>query len=460
MNNRGIVGYEIFPDRFNASSYKEGMLDWEIPIQKKPFGGHQFDFYGGDLKGITRKADYIKNLGIGFLYMTPIFKAVTNHRYDCVDFFSIDPILGTENDLKELINTYHNRGIRIVLDGVFNHIGMKHPWYTNPKFSDFLNKRNGEVTWWGGHIGLPELNLENQVLRDLLWNHKDSVVQKWTSIGADDWRLDCAYDVGYEYCQELTGVLKGLGDHNTIGEIWSYPGKWVKNGVLDGVMNYYFRELIKSYLEGKISGRLVSNIVKKSIDDCGIEAILKSWNVLSSHDTPRVKWDFSKHWRLAVALQFTLPGSPLIYYGEELGLESESDPHCRQPMPWKDLDANNEDLIFYKRMIDLYNSKKALNSGNFGELDYSNPNILAFSRYTEKIDDYTLIVVNLTDEPQEFQLISKESSLMNGSKMVEVSSRKKATIFNSMICGKIEAHAFEIYEMEINKDGYSPYKRL
>jgi glycosidase len=286
------------------------------------------------------------------------------------------------------------------------------------------------------------------------------VVQKWTSIGADDWRLDCAYDVGYEYCQELTGVLKGLGDHNTIGEIWSYPGKWVKNGVLDGVMNYYFRELIKSYLEGKISGRLVSNIVKKSIDDCGIEAILKSWNVLSSHDTPRVKWDFSKHWRLAVALQFTLPGSPLIYYGEELGLESESDPHCRQPMPWKDLDANNEDLIFYKRMIDLYNSKEALNSGNFGELDYSNPNILAFSRYTEKIDDYTLIVVNLTDEPQEFQLISKESSLMNGSKMVEVSSRKKATIFNSMICGKIEAHAFEIYEMEINKDGYSPYKRL
>src|SRR6056297_148807 len=129
MKKRGIVGYEIFPDRFNASLYKEVTLDWEIPIQKKPSGGHQFDFYGGDLKGISEKADYIKKLGIGFLYMTPIFKVVTNHRYDCVDFFTIDSLLGTEDDLKQLINTYHNRGIRIVLDGVFNHIGMKHPWY-------------------------------------------------------------------------------------------------------------------------------------------------------------------------------------------------------------------------------------------------------------------------------------------------------------------------------------------
>ena len=436
------------------------MLDWNTPIQKKPSGGHQFDFYGGDLKGIIQKAEYIKNLGMGFLYMTPIFKAVTNHRYDCVDFFSIDPLLGTESDLKELIDTYHDKGIKIVLDGVFNHIGMKHPWYTETKYSDFLNKADGEVTWWGGHVGLPELNLENKELRDLLWNKKDSVVQKWTVMGADDWRLDCAYDVGYDYCQELTSVLKGLGDHNTIGEIWSYPGKWVKNGVLDGVMNYYFRELIKSYLEEKLPGRLVSEIVNKTIADCGLEALLKSWNVLASHDTPRVKRDFTKYWRIAVALQFTLPGSPLVYYGEELGLESESDPHCRQPMPWKDLDTENEDFLFYKKMIGLYNSKAALNSGNFGLLDYSNDSLLAFSRYTDNIEEFTVVVINPTDQPQEFQLISDESSLMNGSKMVEISSGKKGTIFNSMIYGKIEAHSFEVYEMEINKDGYSPYKRL
>ena len=460
MNKRGYVGYEIFPDRFNTSSNKTGTLEWTTPIQKKPSGGHQFDFYGGDLKGITQKSDYINELGIGFLYMTPIFKAITNHRYDCVDFFSIDPILGRENDLKELIATYHQKGIRIVLDGVFNHIGMKHPWYTDKTYKDFLNKKNGEMTWWGGHIGLPELNLENKELRNLLWNEKDSVVQKWTAMGADDWRLDCAYDVGYEYCQELTGVLKELGDHNTIGEIWSYPGKWVKNGVLDGVMNYYFRELVKSFLEGKLSGNLVTDIVAKTVNDCGIEAILKSWNVLSSHDTPRVKRDFSDRWRLAVALQFTLPGSPLVYYGEELGLESESDPHCRQPMPWNDLDTENEDFQFYKRMIHLYNSKPAFHSGNFDSLEYSNQNLLAFSRFTERIQDYTVIVVNPSNEPQEFQLISNESSLMNGTKMAEISSGKKSDIYNSMIYGSIEAHSFEIYEMEINKEGYSPYKRL
>ncbi|HPF16484.1 MAG TPA: glycoside hydrolase family 13 protein [Thermotogota bacterium] len=460
MKKRGYVVYEIFPDRFNASSKKEGMIQWHVPVEKKPAGAHQFDFYGGDLIGIADKCDYLKTLGIGLLYMTPIFKAMTNHRYDCVDYFSIDPILGTEKDLKTLIDTCHKNGIRVVLDGVFNHIGMNNPWYKDPAYRDFLNEKNGEITWWGSHKGLPELNLDNLQLRDLLWNKRDSVVQKWTSLGVDDWRLDCAYDVGYDYCKELSGVLKSMGDHDTIGEIWSYPGEWVKNGVLDGVMNYYFRELIKSYLEGKLTGTMLTAVVEKTIDDSKLEAILKSWNVLSSHDTPRVKNDFSDKWKLAVALQFTLPGSPMVYYGEELGLSSETDPYCRQPMPWKDLHIDPETFSFYKKMIALYNDKPALHAGNFGVLEYSNSQLLAFSRFTHDIKDYLVIIINPSDQSQSFQLISRESSLMNGSKMVALHSKKKADICNSMIYGTIEAHSYEIYELEINKTGYSPYKRL
>lgn len=460
MKERGYLGYQIFPDRFFSSSRKTNTLEWTVPITAKPMGAHQKDFYGGDLKGIAEKADYIKNLGISFLYMTPVFKASTNHRYDCSDFFEIDPVLGTEEDLKRLIEMLHRKGIRLCLDGVFNHIGKDHEWYRNEKYSSFMMKKNGKTTMWGGHDGLPELNLENEELREILWKGENSVVRKWTNIGVDDWRLDCAYDVGYRYCKELTSVLKQMGDHNSIGEIWSYPKRWISDGVLDGVMNYYFRELIKLFLEEKIDGLLLSSMVKKTVSDCGLIPILKSWNMMSSHDTPRLKRAFGKFWKVAAVLQFTLPGSPLVYYGEELGLESEGDPYCRTPMPWGLTESENSDSKFYKELISLYNSCPALNSGDFGKLEHSDKNLFAFSRYTEEIKDFMTVVVNTGTEKKEFRLISDESSLMNGSYMIDVFTGKKALINNSVLSGSIDPQTFMIFKLELKEGGYSPYKRL
>ncbi len=460
MKTRGYVGYQIFPDRFNASYQKDHTLEWDQPIEVKEKGQHQLDFYGGDLKGIEEKVGYLKNLSIDFLYLTPIFEAVTNHRYDCTDFFKIDSILGDEKDLNDLAEKLHENGIRLVLDGVFNHIGMKHPWFTDEKYHDFINRIDGEPVHWGGHKGLPELNLDNKALRDILWNDSDSVVQKWTRLGVDDWRLDCAYDVGFEYLRELRTVLKAMGDHDTIGEVWSYPKRWADGEVLDGVMNYYFRELIKSFMEDRIDGKTVTTIINDTVNDCGIENILKCWNVMSSHDTPRVKSDFGKHWRLAVALQFTLPGSPVVYYGEELGLESEGDPYCREPMPWGKLEANNDDLIFYKKMIDLFNDTVAINSGYFGKLEHKADDIIAFSRYTEDIRDYRVIVINPNDEKRDFQLISKESCLMNCSHMIDEFTGEKADLFYSTIYGSVGPNEFRVLKIDLNKGGYSPYKRL
>nr|HPR97543.1 alpha-amylase family glycosyl hydrolase [Thermotogota bacterium] len=178
MKNRAYVGYEIFPDRFNSSEKKANTLDWNRAVRLMDDGSHQYDFYGGDLKGIEKKIGYLKELKLDFLYLTPIFQAGTNHRYDCTDFFAIDPMLGTDEELSSLIGTLHDNGMRLVLDGVFNHIGSEHKWFTKRENRELINTENDEIRYWAGNTGLPELNLDNAKLREILWNGNDSVIHK------------------------------------------------------------------------------------------------------------------------------------------------------------------------------------------------------------------------------------------------------------------------------------------
>ncbi|HOO32900.1 MAG TPA: alpha-amylase family glycosyl hydrolase [Thermotogota bacterium] len=460
MKNRAYVGYEIFPDRFNPSEKKANTLDWNRAVRLMDDGSHQYDFYGGDLKGIEKKIGYLKELKLDFLYLTPIFQAGTNHRYDCTDFFAIDPMLGTDEELSSLIGTLHDNGMRLVLDGVFNHIGSEHKWFTKRENRELINTENDEIRYWAGNTGLPELNLDNAKLREILWNGNDSVIHKWTALGVDDWRLDCAYDVGYDYLRELTTSLKRIGDHQTIGEIWSYPKKWISDGVLDGIMNYYFRELVKSVIENRLKGKTAVKAIARTVKDCSVEGLFRCWNVMSSHDTPRIKRDFGEKWQLAAFLQFTLPGSPLIYYGEELGLETDGDPFCRQPMPWELAKTDNGDQLFYRKLIDIFQGNPAINSGYFGTFEYDNQNLIAFSRYTENIAEYRVIIVNPADSEQEYQLISDESSLMNGTQMIDEFSDSTCKVFHSMLYGSIEANSFQMFKVSNSGSTYSPYKRI
>ncbi|MFW6122434.1 MAG: alpha-amylase family glycosyl hydrolase, partial [Petrotogales bacterium] len=142
MSFEAKVGYEIFTDRFFSSKEKQGTEQWETPIEKTSLGKHQYKFYGGDLRGIIEKLDYLKHLGIDFIYLTPIFKAKTNHRYDAIDYYSIDEILGTEEDLNELIEKLHENNMRFVLDGVFNHVSYEHKWHKNPEYASYILKNN------------------------------------------------------------------------------------------------------------------------------------------------------------------------------------------------------------------------------------------------------------------------------------------------------------------------------
>ncbi len=454
------VGYQIFPDRFCCSEKKPGILSWEHPIKRKPMGAHQLEFYGGDLRGILSKIEYLESLGIEFLFLNPIFKAQTNHRYDTTDFFQLDPLLGTESDFRNLSGSLHQSGIRLVLDAVWNHIGHEHPWAKEPKHRDFLLHRNGSPTGWSNSNTLPELNLENPQLRNLLWNGPESVAQKWMRLGADDWRLDCAYDLGFRYCREITQAIKTSGTHRAIGEVWSYPGLWLQNETLDGVMNYWYRELILCWVNGEIDANTFVQQIAHAQKDCSLDGLLNSWNMLSSHDTPRIRHQFPLHWPVAIACQFTLPGSPILYYGEELGLVSEGDPYCRQPMPWDRVHQDHPDIKRYQEWIRLFRGNPALNRGAFYPAHSTNPHVCGFWRKTSNIADNILVVINASANPQAYRILCPDSLMMNNHPMRDRFTGTTVSISNSTIRGEINPLSCFLFQFDLPEQGYSPYKRL
>jgi len=444
---RGKIGYQIFPDRFfNYGNTYENLLDWNEPVRSHE--NQEYDFYGGTLKGIEKKIDYLKKLDIDFLYLTPIFKANTNHRYDAVDFKKTDERLGSEEDLISLNNKLKNSSIELFLDIALNHTSKYSVLKENP---DFYTGKN-----WADVENLPELNLENNTLKDYLFRNNDSVIKYYMARGINNWRLDCAYDLGYDFLKELKDELKKFNT-KIIGEIWSYPKKWTE--VTDGIMNYYYYGLIKNLLSGEISGNLFSEILEDTYKDCGTD-IFKCWNMLSSHDTPRIKDVFGNLWKIALTLQFTLPGSPLIYYGEELGFSGNGDPFCRETMKWEKTKEKNEISDFYKILIHEFKNSEGLNSGDFIKLYSENKNIIAFERYSEKIRETRFVLINPTDRKTDCIIYTKNSSLMNYSKIKDVLSGTELEVFNSYIKASLPPNFSGIFKIKEEPEKYNFYKRI
>ncbi|SHE37780.1 Glycosidase [Marinitoga hydrogenitolerans DSM 16785] len=453
------IGYQIFPDRF-YSYYHRGNTDWNTPITNDFNSGKRL--YGGDLKGIEEKVSYLKELNIDFLYLTPIFESNSNHRYDAKTYFKIDPVLGDEIDLKNLIDTLHNNNIELCLDIALNHMSNESDWFKNAlknkKEKDFFRQENGNFTYWRDHKSLVELNLENKELQNLLWQDENSAMKKWTKLGVDHWRLDCAYDLGFDILKDIVIHLKSLGNHEIIGEVWAYPKDWIQ--IMDGIMNYYYTVIIKNMLNGTLKPITASQILKKVIFDSGMK-LLKSWNMLSSHDSPRIKNVFGKKWKLAVVMQFTLPGSPLIYYGEEIGMEGDHDPFCRGVMEWEKVDKDNETLNFYKKLINLFKNSEALKKGKYYEVIANDDNILAYYRKYKSIKDGNLIVINPSNEDKEIQLYFEESLLLDAMHLSDHFSDNELYIEMGSIKGKIPANSFGIFYMKPKEyETYSAYKRL
>ena len=421
---RGKVMYQIFPDRF----YQAGECDLEGKLL--PYTVHEnmrdvpeflpdekgevrnCDFFGGNLRGIEEKLDYLADLGVGVIYLNPIFKAWSNHRYDTADYKRIDEMLGTEEDFSSLCRAAHGRGMKIVLDGVFSHTGNNSRYFdakgvfgggavSDPEspyrsWYEFQSYPDTYTSWWG-ITTLPCTRELDEGFLDYIIDSEDSVIARWMRAGADGWRLDVADELPDEFIARLRKRLKGLRpDAILIGEVWedasnkSSYGKrrrYFTGGELDSVMNYPFRTAILDFILGRISAAEFQRSVMELVEHYPRGVVHSLMNMLSTHDTPRLLSLFSPtpapaekilragyrmsaedlevavaRFRAATLLQFSLPGMPCVFYGDELGTEGFEDPFCRSFFDWERVEGNPL-REYFRTLMHLKNEKDALRMG-------------------------------------------------------------------------------------------------
>ncbi len=440
----GAIVYQILVDRFAPSEDLDAKIDLYAPPRRlrdwseEPRKGvyseearvwtHEIDFWGGDLDSLRTNLDYVDNLGVDVVYLNPIFESFTNHKYDAWDYMKVDPVYGTREDLRELSDELHSRGMKLVFDGVFNHMGRQSPYFQealhdeNSEWRDFFvftdQNDMGYVGWWDVE-NLPELNLENPKVQDYIYGKPDSVIQSYLrEEGVDGWRLDVAFDIGFSILDELTRAAHEAKPGSLIvGEIYNYPEEWSPS--VDAVMNMHGRLVVFNMLWGNIEAPVAADMWETMIADAGLEPILKSWFVLDNHDTSRLPTMMEEKWQqdMARVLQFTLPGSVCMYYGSELGMDGGEDPEQRGPMRWDLVNDENETLAFCKDLIELRKSQPALRYGDFRKLHTSKA--FAFLRRTNSVHETITVVANPTDEYVREVLQLRESKYQDTQKLVD-----------------------------------------
>ncbi len=432
----GLI-YQIFPDRYcRGKDWKQLTKaalrktrkgparrlceDWDsTPFYEKDEDGRvtAWEFYGGTLAGIQEKLDHLKELGVTALYLNPIFEAASNHRYDTGDYTKVDPMLGGEEAFRTLAKAAEEKGISIILDGVFNHTGCDSRYFNkygnydtvgawqseDSPYRDwyrFDDSPIGYECWWGVD-DLPNLEESAPGYRDLIFGGKNSVVPKWLLAGAKGWRLDVADELPDEFIRGIkSAVTETLGkDGLLLGEVWEDASHKISYGQLrryllgdelDGVMNYPLRDAVHGFLLGKTSAVDLAEILLSLKENYPREALYGALNLMGSHDRPRLmtilgeapdpetlteeeRRDFrlpedrrnlakGRIW-LATLIQMTLPGVPCIYYGDEAGLEGYADPYNRGTFPWG---AEDKDLeTIYRNAIALRRLDPVFTDGDF-----------------------------------------------------------------------------------------------
>ncbi|MEX2540187.1 MAG: glycoside hydrolase family 13 protein [Trueperaceae bacterium] len=348
--SRGAAFYQIFPDRFcNLETSSEGkgsgagIESWDSP----PSGT---GFKGGSLAGITAKLDYVESLGIEAIWLNPIFSSPSNHRYDATDFYAIDPRLGNDEDLGTLTERAHERGIRVVLDGVFNHVSDEHPFFQDvvcrgmksPYWEWFrikrwpIAERTEEYygTWWG-HGHLPQLNLENPQVQQYFLDVGEHWIRKHD---IDGWRLDVAAEVPLAFWRSFREAIRGVKpDAYLLAEVWGDGRLFLQGDTFDATMNYPFRRAVLEFLGGRIDAEACAGHLNRLYYRYPRETAEAQYNLLGSHDVSRLRHDLGGDTGLvevAWAIQCAYPGATALYYGDELGLDGRGDPGCREAFPW------------------------------------------------------------------------------------------------------------------------------
>lgn len=479
----GAIVYQAFVDRFAPSANlaakrklydsPRSLHDWrEAPVGGSPvpalgLWSHELAFWGGDLKSVEGKLDYVHSLGADVMYLNPIVPSLTNHKYDAQDWAEVAPEYGTRQDVVDLANGLHRRGMRLMLDGAFNHMGR-----SAPKFQSALNDPKSPYRNWffigsnyaGGYrawnnVGnLPEARLENPEVQKYIWAAPDSVVQKYLRDGVDGWRLDTAYELGPRLLGELTEAAHHAKPGSVVvGEAWNYPAGWFP--ALDGIMNFYARAVVLDLLSNKLTALEGNKMLARMVSDAGIDHLLKSWMILDNHDTSRLKslLPDDKKRRLAQILQFALPGCPVIYYGAELGMEGAGDPGSRGPMRWDLAVDSNPELQWMRKLIELRKSHPALRYGDYVGLDTDR--LVGFIRKTDKVLDTVIVLVNPSSEPVTESVTCRDGRIMSGNQLRDMIGGSTVRPFSGLIDVTLPAWSARIYEL-VRGRGYTPYKRI
>ena len=469
---KGNIIYHIFVDRFNRADgvktkrkYRLHESFSESPEVVSADGKYYADdFFGGNFNGIREKLDYLEELGVGIIYLSPIFKAFSNHRYDTGDYLKVDELLGTEDDFKRLLDAAHEKGMKVILDGVFNHSGADslyfnkfgtydslgayqsksspyYDWYYFKKFPD-------EYACWWGCDNVPDLNKSNKDYRALVFG-KNGVVEKWQKLGADGWRLDVVDELPIDFVNLLIKKIKSVNkDALVIGEVWEDASTKVSYGELrpyllgdqlDGTMNYPFMKAIIAYVRDG-DEKFFKDTVQSILENYPKETVYCLMNSLGTHDTVRIinalsdvrahGWSKThklgyklpdseyekakKKLYLASVLQFTLPGIPSIFYGDEAGLQGFDDPINRRPYPWGSEDK--EILAHYKKLGRIRRENRAVFSGGFNMRDENG--LVAYERASG--DDEILIAVNAGADDTTLLINKEYTSLYNNKEYKDV----------------------------------------
>ena len=422
------VFYQIFPDRFARSR----QVAAQEAVSLKPWGHppEAQGFQGGDLYGVIQHLDYLRDLGITALYLNPIFASAANHRYHTYDYYTVDPLLGGDEALHDLLQAAHRRDMRVVLDGVFNHAsrgfwpfhhvlenGLDSPyadWFHlhGEPLRPYAEDKPANYDGWAGLRGLPEFNTDHPPVREFLFD----VATHWVEQGIDGWRLDVPNEIDdADFWRTFRSKVKSVNpDAYLCGEIWTHADRWLQGDQFDGVMNYPLIDTLFGFVaHDSIRGfdhrhfdfvpRTGVQFAEEIIDtltrypDATQQAQL---NLLDSHDTPRALHTLGGSLaalRLAVLFQMTMPGAPCIYYGDEIGLQSAGDPHCREAFPWHNEDAWHTDLLaFYQQATALRHDHAVLRTGSVEVLHATERQVVLRRQAAEQ---EALIALNTADAP-------------------------------------------------------------
>jgi cyclomaltodextrinase / maltogenic alpha-amylase / neopullulanase len=448
-----VIYYYVFPERFRNGNkandprpgrdkYQNHSVELHKSWHEKPFrpgsgdGGdavYNNDFFGGDLAGIIDKLDYIKDLGANTIYMTPVFKAPSNHKYDTADYTQIDPAFGTNADFERLTREAQKRGIRVVPDTSLNHVGSDSVYFD--RFGNHaaqgafeggrINPASPYASWftfdptqkdadkqykgWVGVNDLPELNKASPVWRNFAYKNPDSVMKRWLDRGAAGWRMDVAPWVPDDFWREWRSeIKKHRSDALTVAETWFDSSKYLLGDMFDSTMNYIFRNAVIEYAAGGKAADLVAQLeaVREAYPPQAFHALM---NLLSTHDAARALHQFGFHddtkdaaviarakqrLLLAVFIQMTYPGAPAVYYGDEVGVTGGEDPYNRATYPWEDVGGKPDKALLaeFKKLTALRHEHAVLRRGKLLAPLQVSEHVIVFAREHQGIR--ALVAVN------------------------------------------------------------------